>query len=133
MFKGKKPGMLLQKLFSFMSTRDSKTIEIYFDALNMWWLFILWNPSTRLDLDITHPLYQYLLTVAVTVLIITGTISLLVKRVKFRLFVLLGYMVFYSITGLNLLLMEPLNILGGFFILQAVLAIALTWKIRVRE
>lgn len=125
--------MLLQKLFSFMSTRDSKTIEIYFDALNMWWLFILWNPSTRLDLDITHPLYQYLLTIAITVLIITGTISLLVKRVKFRLFVLLGYMVFYSITGLNLLLMKPLNILGGFFILQAVLAIALTWKIRVRE
>lgn len=132
MFKGRRPGMALQKLFSFMSTRDSKSIEIYFDILNVWWLFALWNPATRLALDITQPLYQYVLAIAVSVLIIAGTISLLTKRIKFRLFVLLGYMVFYSMTGFNLLTADPINLFGGFFILQTVLAIALTWKIQAR-
>lgn len=132
MFKGKKPGMVLQKLFSFMSIRDSKSIEIYFDILNVWWLFALWNPDTRLALDITQPLYQYILAIAVSVLIIAGTISLLIKRIKFRLFVLLGYMVFYSMTGFNLLTADPVNLFGGFFIIQTVLAIALTWKIQAR-
>lgn len=132
MFKGKRPGMALQKLFAFMSTRDSKTIEIYFDFLNVWWLFALWSPSTRIALAITHPLYQYILAIAVVILIVSGTISLLLKRIKFRLFVLLGYMVFYSMTGFTLLTEDPVNFLGGFFILQTVLAIALTWKIQAR-
>lgn len=124
---------LITALFSFLRNRDSKTIDFYFEALNVWWLFALWNPNTRLELDLTKPIMQYIFSTWIFIMLIVAAISLVTQRVRLRLVTLLCYFGFYCVTGLSLLISQPFNILSGFFICQALLAVILSWKIHARE
>ena len=123
----------ISALFTFLRTRDSKTIDLYFEALNVVWFFSLWSPDTTLALDLTKPIQQYLFSAWIFIMLIIGTMSLVSKRLRLRLFVLMCYIGFYCITGINLLLSQQFSLLSGFFICQAALATVLSWKIHARE
>lgn len=120
-------------LFTALQSRDSKSIEIYFEALNVWWLFILWNPSTSIAFDITSPVYIYILGVWTAAVLFVAGIAILSKKLLLRLAVILSYAIFYFLTGFNLLLKSPIAPLGGVFICQGVLATFLLWKLYAKQ
>lgn len=119
-------------LFQKLRLRDSRTIEIYFDLLSVWWLFVLWSPDASLALDITNTLFAYIIGALAGCVLAISFMTLFTKKLQIRLAVLISYFVFYFLTGVSLLFRQPPNILGGFFICQSILATFLLWKLRVR-
>jgi hypothetical protein len=121
-------------LFNKLRSRDSKTVEIYFQALNVWWLFVLWGPNASVALDISSPLYIYILGIWTGALIFLGITAMLSSKVFLRIGVILSYAIFYFLTGINLLNRANISsLLGGIFICQGVLATFLLWKVRAIE
>ena len=121
------------RLYRVFSTRDTKSIEIYFELMNAWWLFILWHPATNLSFSLTAP-YKDALIALVAGAAVLAIIALLSGKKTLRVMVLLIYVAFYFLTGLNLFIDSYpfINPLGGIFICQGLLAIFLTWKIQAR-
>jgi len=124
---------LLKKLYQAFSSKDTKTIEIYFEFLNVWWLFYLWNPDTKMAFNVTSPFYLYVLGIWTGVLLTAATVALVSKKLFIRLAVILAYVMFYLLTGWNIIYNDPSNPLGGIFICQGLLAAFLLWKIRAKQ
>lgn len=125
---------IFKRLHGFFDSRDTRSIEVYFELLNAWWLFILWNPSTDLTLRaislITN--YQDMLIIFAFIAFLLAIAALMSRAILLRVTMLTAYMAFYLLSGINLLQRSIIDPLGGFFLCQAVLASLLIWKIQAR-
>lgn len=134
-FPGKRNKMekFFNRLFLFFRANDSRTVEIYFEALNVWWLFALLYPGLDLGID-PASIYKYIIACVVGALSVAAIIALYSSnRFMLRILILTCYSFFYIFTGITLLTKTPPNILGGFFICQGALATLLSWKLRSKE